>query len=356
MIPLLRYIIFGTALPQNFSRSQEEWHDIAHEAHRNKISVLLCDAVERLPPTQRPPKEVIMTLVAQKEACEANYGKAQEALTTLNALLAKESKGTDKDLPPLPLQVVKGFVLAHLYPTPQHRTFCDIDLYTGPYTEALALRMEAHGISCQRSNPRHITFRFHGVTIEAHQHLFFFPDDRSRYDSRTPLDMPPAWQALFFAAHACYDTLFFDYPVSLKTCVDWTLLLKSLDDKSLATMKKEKDGATFSHFADALTAYCHQLFPEAHLEKYFDTPDINTQDKADTIILDMADAAAIPFEKIFRQFHLREHGTLMRVGRRSWKYIIYNRYYKKMFGKNMFAAFYFKKLRVALRQKGHPAK
>lgn len=296
-----------------------------------------------------------MTLVAQKEACEANYSKAREALQTLERLLAEEERSQNKkstSLPPLPLRIVKGFVLADLYPTPQHRTFSDIDLYTGPHTGALALLLEEHGITCLRHNPRHITFCFHGVTIEAHQYLFFFDKDRSIYDTCTPLSMPPAWQALFLAAHACYDSLFFDYPVSLRTCLDWTLLLRSMDSKEIACLFEEKKGSTSAYFADALTAYCHLLFPEARLERYFEGQD-DAQDATQgkrTTHHTLAEASAIPFKAMFCQCRPRDGHAFVRVWHRSYKYIVYNKYYKKLFGKSMFSAFYFNNLWVALKQ------
>lgn len=334
----------------------EEWHRIAGEAHDNKVCALLCEAIEQLPAEKRPPKDVIMTLVAQKEACETHYAKVQETLLALERLLTEErARHQDKTpctLPPLPLQVVKGPALASLYPTPQHRTFCDIDIYTGPHTEALVRTVEQHGIACQKHNPRHATFRFHDVTIEAHRHLFFFNKDRRLYDNTTPLSMPPAWHALFVAAHACYDTLFFDYPVSLRTCLDWTLLLRDLDAEEMTCFFRERGGSTFARFADALTAYCIQLFPDAHLEPYF-LRQRNVQHAApgerDTA-LSMTEATAVPFKAMFCQFRPRSRHALARTWHRSLKYVLYNRYYKMLFGKNMFRTFYFSNLWVALRQ------
>ncbi len=315
--------------------ADETWQSLPACAARNRVGALLFDAISLLPGTTKVPRQVVMDLALQAEEAERSYNSRLAVLKELEQLAGRH------------YAVLKGFALASLYPRPEHRASTDIDIFGGEQTDRLASLLQRQGIACDGKNPRHLTFLLNGILVEAHQYLFYTPLARKLFadwESTATVKLPLARHALFFLAHTAYDAVFFDLPIPWRTCCDWLLLLKRLEatPAERAQFEQEIRGASFEHFAKAFTLSCRLRFPllTEGLEPPRDDPF-----HRDT------------FWKMFRDPRPRHGKILPRVCRRAGKYLRYNRYYKALFGQNMFRAFYLHNLWVALWQRhpGHKA-
>jgi hypothetical protein len=338
---LLNADIFGQPLPADFVIDDSYWQCLPRYSHLQGVAAIVFDTLKLLPPAVKVPKEAVFSLAGQANYIKEQYQKRVEAIAALEQLTGKH------------YTVVKGAFLAGLYPTPCYRPSADIDLFTGAETEALTLTMSEHNILCDNKNPRHTTFMFHEVGFEAHKYLFYTQQDQELYSKWNNMqgEFSPAMQAVFLAAHTCYDALFFDMPISLRTCLDWTLMYRYLyqHQDEMEKYKKLLKGATFEYFAAVLTKYCmtsqFTLSKEIFNDFMSVSDDINLRralsDKLTTNI----------FDKMFRDNRQRHRRSFVRVWRRCHKYLRYNRYYHAIFGQNMIHAFYAHNLHVALRQR-----
>ena len=123
----------------------------------------------------------------------------------------------------------------------------------------------------------------------------------------------------------------------LRDLVDWTVLLTSedFDYNAFADLKK---GTDVDVFADMMSLYCESLFG------------IELAGHASRTLA--KGLKAEDFEPIYMRCPERHRLAVVRVARRSGKYIRYWCQYKKIYGMSMFRRFYFSNLRVAIKQSG----
>ncbi len=331
-------------LPLSQTFSNETWQALPSYAAQNRVGALLFDAIPLLTPSTKVPRETVMALALQAEECEHRYNSRLAALQELEQLTGKRPA------------VLKGFALASLYPNPKHRAATDIDLFCGEHTKALATLVQQHGVECETKNPRHITFVLHGELFEAHQYLFYNAHDRSLFadwENRATDKLSLSQHALFFLAHTAYDAVFFDIPIQWRTCCDWLLLLQRLEatPAERAQFEQRIQGATFEQFAKAFTRSCCLRFPTLSkgITLYNIEPHTTTQPQQRKRLDDSFHRDI--FWKMFRDRRPRSGKALTRVIRRSAKYLRYNRYYRALFGHNMFRIFYLRNVWVALWQR-----
>ncbi len=333
-------------LPLSQTFSNKTWQALPSYAAQNRVGALLFDAIPLLTPSTKVPRETVMALALQAEECEHRYNSRLAALQELEQLTGKRPA------------VLKGFALASLYPNPKHRAATDIDLFCGEHTKALATLVQQHGVECETKNPRHITFVLHGELFEAHQYLFYNAHDRSLFadwENRATDKLSLSQHALFFLAHTAYDAVYFDIPISWRTCCDWLLLLQRLHASPAErhSFEQRLHGASFEQFAAAFTRSCRLLFPTlAEGITYYNIAAGTTAPMPARCRFRNA-FYRDTFWKMFRNPRPRHATALLRVAYRAGKYLRYNRYYKALFGQNMFRAFYLHNLWVALWQRRH---
>ena len=332
---ILRFGFFGGDNPvERHSVDEGMWQRLFEESRKEAVTALLYDAILKLPPQQRPPKKILFHFTSYTSTVETD-GRRRECVL-------KDFLGLVKDSLAVSPILVKGISLAQYYPEPLHRECGDNDLYTGDSTQAISSFFESKGLTVDRKDPRHDTLSYHEVLFELHHYLLYRNDDirwtgvsMSLGDGSTLLHLPPEQEAFFVANHIEYRTTFFNEAVRLRSLLDWSMLVtsKGFDFGELNRIKK---GTDVDVFVDLLTNYCMQLFglkgltvPELPTDKCL-TPD--------------------DFYRLFIQVPERHPWALVRVCRRTWKYLRYNRKYHALYGKSMFRRFYFKNLGVAIKQ------
>lgn len=342
---LIGYSLFGGSNPisaLSTPLSAYDWQSIFEESRKQAVTALLYDAILLLPKEHRPPRSVLFHFVSMTRTIERDNILREQALSDFN----------NKVMQPLgiPTVVVKGSSLAALYPQPLHRECGDNDLYTGADTKRLAQHLESIGIHVDRKNPRHISFRYQNVDFEAHNYLLYHNTSENSSRASDPIWLTEQYNsshpnsslltshfsllnyqsALFLAKHIEYHAVFFHNPVHLRDLIDWSLLLASpdFDFHRFRTFKKDTD---VDHFAELMSSYCNALFGlhiHCQLPKGLETHD---------------------FDKLYMQCPQRHPLALVRVARRSSKYICYHRKYRTLYGQSPFRRFYLKNILIAIR-------
>lgn len=331
LVGLLRFGLFGDAVPADLPSDEGEWRSLFELSRRQAVTALLYDAIVLLPKEKRPPRSVLFHFATLTQTIEDDNRRREEALLSFASLC-------DGRLFIMPI-VVKGSSLASRYPVPLHRECGDNDLLSGIETERIAAMMEQMGVPVDRKDPRHITFEYKGTTFECHRYLLYHNDDphwhRDKDFGDTCLDtLQIEEEAFFLAKHCEHHAVFFHNPVRLRTLVDWSLLLGS-KDFDFAAFDRIKRYSDVRVFADLMTLYCNELFG-LHLRDGLE-------------YLKDEGLKAADFDRLYMQCPQRHPNAVVRVARRSWKYLRFDRYYRAIYGKSMFSRFYLSNLKVAIR-------
>lgn len=310
--------------------TDSQWQKLFEESRRQGVVALLYDAILQLPQPLRPSRRVLFHFTTFVDTVEDDNRKREAALAGLSSLMT---------MPPV---VVKGSSMQRFYPVPSHRECGDNDLYTGLETEQVNRIVESMGETVDRSDPRHSSFYFGDIPFECHNYLLYDKEepewrivdfqlsvDDSRQPFRTLADEDHAY---FIAKHIEHHAVFFHTPVTLRSLVDWALLLcaPGFDYERLQELKK---GSDVDVFADMLSQYCNSVFGTGlpydarRLAELGLTPEL--------------------FRGIYIKIPDRHRWALVRVSRRSGKYLRYRRAYKAIYGQSPFRRFYFHNVKVA---------
>lgn len=327
---LIAFGLFGGDNPFAALRaplSDSQWRQLFDESRRQAVTALLYDAILMLPHAQRPSRGELFRFTSMTETIE-NDNRHRD-----NALLEFQ----DQVMQPLGLSsvVVKGSSLASRYPQPLHRECGDNDLYTGSDTERLCSHLESLGIEVDRKDPRHAAFDFQNVGFEAHSYLLYHGDDPrwGQIPFKSHLShLPAEEEAYFLAKHIEHHAVFFHKPVHLRDLVDWSMMLLT-EGFDMQRLRLLKEGSDVDRFAELMSMACNSMFG-----LNIDCRPPEGMDAAD-------------FYNIYMQCPERHKLALVRVARRSWKYIRYGRKYRTLYGQSMFRRFYFRNLWVAVRNK-----
>ena len=328
LVALLRYGLFGGEMPLAMSRmSDSDWLDVFVSSRQQAVTALTYDALLKLPVGMRPPRKVLFHFVSIVQTIEEDNANRERALVEFAALIDKEFSA--------PTVVVKGSSLAGYYPVPGHRECGDNDLYTGTRTDDIEKYMRDRGYEIDNEDVRHAAFRFGGKMFECHRLLLYHNDDPQW--SSVPLrdglmHLPAEEEAFFVAKHIEHHAVFFNEPVRLRDLIDWSMLLASenFDQNRLDELKR---GTDVEHFADLMTAYCNELFG------------IGIKCGAANGLSPQV------FERLYMQCPERHRLAIVRVARRSWKYLRYGREYRKIYGQSMFRRFYINNVINAIRNR-----
>lgn len=327
---ILKYHLFDHNQGNPPSLDGVDWNTLLVEAKNQAVEALLYDAVRA---GEMPlPREILFQLSSHVATIETDNRKREEALCDLANLVTKESN--------LSLTVVKGSSLARLYPNPLHRECGDNDLYMGNEAPKLDLLVASHGLHVNLKDPRHSTFNFHGVVFENHAYLLYphTPGDTSlepKWEKEPHQEhierLTPPYEALFVAAHMEHHAVFHNECINLRKLIDWSLLLGVLDYESFNMVKQ---GTEMERFADLLTQYCIRLFGIPSPKGY----------------RPLSEKSLEAFPHIYLYEQQRSSWAIVRVCRRSLKYIRYNKVYKEIYGQSPFRRFYFSNVGKAIKQ------
>ena len=166
--------------------------------------------------------------------------------------------------------VLKGYSIAQLYPIPEHRYSCDLDLYVaGTDWERACEILEAKGIRLEREVYKEVEFIYDGLYVEMHRYITpvrgnktllrferylrnLLEDYPKTYFEGTSLLCPPLmFTVMLFIEHSLGDLL--HGKLTLKHVVDWVVLRKQdINRAELESRCKEFRFDRFLQLMDAL--------------------------------------------------------------------------------------------------------
>lgn len=139
------------------------WNDIGALAEQQGLSAIIVDGVEKLPETQRPPKELLLQWIGEVlQNYEYRYQAYCNTLAELSALYHTSG---------IKMMVIKGYACGIHWPKPEHRPYGDIDIYLfGKHKEADDL-LRKKGIEIDSGLHHHTIFTYKDEMMENHYDL-----------------------------------------------------------------------------------------------------------------------------------------------------------------------------------------
>lgn len=246
--------------------TEADWQRCFDLALLQNVLAMTFPAMSALPKEQRPGFSLWSKWMAYAQSTAELSRQKQEAVRKLGAWLAEDGLATT---------VVKGFSVAVHYPRPELREFSDVDIYSGPDYEAVNRCLAKHGLTVGKADGHHAHIRVDDVSVEHH---FAFGNSRVKgdiYGMETVLQqlvvsdsrataMPgicfpnAAFTTLYVGWHAYKH--FLHEKIELRHVVDWALSLKQLTEAEAAKVDEVKGTATWSRFADTMTAIALHRF------------------------------------------------------------------------------------------------
>ena len=223
---------------------ETDWQDVYKTAKAQGIVAICLDGLQKLMLHQKItiPYSLKMKWIASAVKQELTYTEQWEAAVSLAKLWHDEGLHT---------YVMKGFVLADMYPKPKMRVFCDLDCYLASEEGWCADKgntiVEKTGTAVDRSYYKNSKFHYKGLTVENHHYLLPIKGSqktkclekwlRTQMELKKPqyigdsyLQLPSEkFNAIYVLAHA--QEHFFEKGILLKHICDWAMVLKSYANK-----------------------------------------------------------------------------------------------------------------------------
>lgn len=138
-----------------------DWNLIQDLANDQGLTAIIVDAIEQLPDTKRPPKELLLQWIGWVfQSYENRYGIYRRAIAELAGWYNAHG---------YKMMVLKGYACSLDWPKPEHRPCGDIDIWLfGKQKEADAVLVKEKGISINKSHHHHTVFNWGEFTVENH--------------------------------------------------------------------------------------------------------------------------------------------------------------------------------------------
>ena len=266
LLTLLRASLFGEKLDKKALRtlSVEDWKRLVSLAQQHNIVPLVCDGLAG--GRDVVSARVFSQIVGLTVISEDKYDERQKVVEELGLLFAEHN---------IPFMVLKGYGISLYYPTPTHRTFSDVDMYSfGQYREADRVLHERLGITIDDDVHHHTTCVYEGVLIENHYDIINTVQHKSnaRFEQilkaeatdgvrdvqlgNVNIQLPsPMFNALFLMRHMAMH--YAAERVSLRHLCDWALFVKAehqnIDWERVNAIYEQFN---MKRFADAITGIC----------------------------------------------------------------------------------------------------
>ena len=220
--------------------SHASWENVYSLAAQQGVAAIAWDGLQRfvsegaITPQQMPQKATKLKWALAVEQTERRYAKQHRAIVKLADIFADNG---------IKMQILKGYGLSLMYPTPHHRSCCDIDIWLfGEQQRADNLLRERLGIAIDEDRHHHTIFSVDGVMVENHYDFLNIHSHRSNRDIEAQLkrlaEEPEALDiagrtiyrpnanchALFLLRHAAAH--FAAVEIVLRHIIDWALFVK----------------------------------------------------------------------------------------------------------------------------------
>ena len=273
----MRSAIDGT-VPEVEHMDAHSWWNLFRLMQQNHVAALASEAFAHMPQEQKPPREVLIPWLSERQKAESWYRHQCEVQQEIVDLMQRNGIET---------LVLKGTRLAQYYPRPEMREFGDLDLYFyDRHDEADALAAEQLRVTVSNEAHHHTKYNYRGVTVESHYDFLnaHTPRSNRRYEallkklassnSSPNLGEGDRRKAVveecvstFNFQLSTFDVLFllrhmaghfYASRITLRDVVDWHLLTKTVGesvDWNLVTAAVEESGMTqFMNILNAIAA------------------------------------------------------------------------------------------------------
>ena len=259
--------------------TEKDWKRCFDLVLQQQLLAMTFPSMAALPQEHRPSFLLWSKWMVYAQNIAAHSQHKREVVMKIGGWLAEEGLSTI---------IMKGFSLAVLYPQPDLRECCDIDIYSGKDYAAVNACFEKHGLEIGRADGHHVHINIDGISVEHH---FALHNSRVKNGMEGPVEvlqrlaaterrptMLPGisfpsitFTALFTAWHA--HKHFLAAKIELRHVIDWALALRQLSDEKARMVHEVKYGTPWGRFADTLTTIAiHRLqlptdwFPQMEVE------------------------------------------------------------------------------------------
>ncbi len=263
MYNLLCKLINATLCGKPFEEqavSEDEWQQCFDVALQQGVLAMTFPAMAALPKESRPSFTLWSKWMAYAQSVAEQAQYKRQVVEKIGSWFAEEKLQT---------MILKGFSLAVLYPQPDLRESCDIDIYSGADYEAVNACFEKHDIEVGKPDGHHVHLKVDGVTVEHH---FALHNSRVKNGmegpaevlqrlaatDRRPTSLPgicfpnPTFTALYTVWHAYKH--FLSEKIELRHVIDWALSLRQLSEEDAQTVNEVKLGSPWGRFAETISA------------------------------------------------------------------------------------------------------
>lgn len=138
-----------------------DWFDIQTLANKQGLGALVVDGIERLPKSQRPPKELLLQWIGDVlQSYEYRFELYRQAIAELSAFYRERG---------IKMMVLKGYACNIDWPKPEHRPCGDIDIWLfGEQKRGDELLASENGIKVDYSHHHHTVFNWRDFMVENH--------------------------------------------------------------------------------------------------------------------------------------------------------------------------------------------
>lgn len=247
--------------------SEGDWQQCFDTALQQNVLAMTFPAMSALPKEQRPPFLLWSKWMAHAQSVADQSAHKRQVVETIGGWLADEGLTT---------MVLKGFSLSVLFPNPNLREFCDVDIFSGTDYEAVNACLRKHGIEVGKPDGHHARLTVDGVAVE-HHHSFgnsrvhqgdaYSIEEvlqRLAISEPRPTALPdicfpcPALTALYTGWHAYKH--FLHEKIELRHVIDWALALRQLTAYDAEEVGKVKGASPWGRFANTMTAIALHRF------------------------------------------------------------------------------------------------
>lgn len=328
LIEMLNATLVKRPLNENVFReaAEADWQACYDMAWVQNVLAMTFPAMSSLPKALRPSFLIWAQWMAYTQNTAEQTQYKRHVVEKIGAWLADDGLLT---------LILKGFSLSTLYPNPNLREFSDIDLFSGENYAAVNACFAKHGVPVDSVDGHHAYLKMDGISVEHH---FAFHNTKVKCGLEGPEETlqdlaMKDWQttsikgicfpnsmftALFVGWHA-YEH-FLQEKIQLRHVIDWVLALRALTPSDAVVVRQTIENATWSRFADTLTAIAiHQLglpqewFPANEIEIANSIDEVQEQMVWDDII----NAVQTPKSS---NSNLRRLSIGKRILKNSWKY------------------------------------
>lgn len=247
--------------------TEQDWQQCFDLALQQQVLAMTFPAMSALPKEQRPEFTLWSKWMAYAHRVAEQSAHKRKMVEKIGEWLAEEGLTT---------MVLKGFSLSVLYPKPDLREFCDVDIYSGTDYEAVNACFRKYGIEVGKPDGHHARLVVDCVAVE-HHHSFGNSRVRQwgaysieevlqrlaisdpRPTALSGICFPcPVLTALYTGWHAYKH--FLHEKIELRHVIDWALTLRQLTSEEAEEVGKVKGTSPWGRFADTMTAIALHRF------------------------------------------------------------------------------------------------